>query len=126
MPLVSTAIPNLINGVSQQPAALRLAAQAESVVNCMSSPVEGLKKRPPMNHVARLFTGSAGNTRPFIHVVDRDGTTRYLVIITDGDLKVFDLDGTAKTITFPDGKTYLDVANSADPSEQFRVASVIC
>ena len=124
MPLVSTAIPNLINGVSQQPAALRLASQAESVVNCMSSPVEGLKKRPPMNHVARLFTGSAGNTRPFIHVVDRDGTTRYLVIITDGDLKVFDLDGTAKTITFPDGKTYLDVANSADPSEQFRVASV--
>ena len=124
MPLVSTAIPNLINGVSQQPAALRLASQAESVVNCMSSPVEGLKKRPPMNHVARLFTGSAGSTRPFIHVVDRDGTTRYLVIITDGDLKVFDLDGTAKTITFPDGKTYLDVANSADPSEQFRVASV--
>ena len=77
-----------------------------------------------MNHVARLFTGSAGNTRPFIHVVDRDGTTRYLVIITDGDLKVFDLDGTAKTVSFPDGKTYLDVANSADPSEQFRVASV--
>ena len=124
MPQVSTAIPNLINGFSQQPAALRLASQAEAVVNCMSSPVEGLKKRPPMNHVARLFTGSAGSTRPFIHVVDRDGTTRYLVIITDGDLKVFDLDGTAKTVSFPDGKTYLDVANSADPSEQFRVASV--
>ena len=59
MPLVSTTIPNLINGVSQQPAALRLASQAEAVVNCMSSPVEGFKKRPPMNHVARLFTGSA-------------------------------------------------------------------
>ena len=124
MPLVSTSIPNLINGVSQQPAALRLASQAESVVNCMSSAVEGLKKRPPMNNIARLFTGSAGSTRPFIHVVDRDGTIQYLVIITDGDLKVFDLDGTAKTITFPDGKTYLDVANSADPSSQFRVASV--
>ena len=124
MPLVSTSIPNLINGVSQQPAALRLASQAESVVNCMSSAVEGLKKRPPMNNIARLFTGSAGSTRPFIHVVDRDGTIQYLVIITDGDLKVFDLDGTAKTITFPDGKTYLDVANTADPSSQFRVASV--
>ena len=124
MPLVSTSIPNLINGVSQQPAALRLASQAESVINCMSSPVEGLKKRPPMNHQARLFTGSAGSTRPFIHVVDRDGTTRYLVLITDGDLKVFDLDGTAKTVTFPDGKSYLDVTNTTDPSEQFRVASV--
>ena len=90
----------------------------------MPSAVEGLKKRPPMNHIARLFTGSAGNTRPFIHVVDRDGTVQYLVVITDGDLKVFDLDGTAKTVTFPDGKTYLDVANTADPSSQFRVASV--
>jgi len=124
MPLVSTAIPNLINGVSQQPPALRLASQAESVVNCMSSAVEGLKKRPPMNHVAKLFSGSAGNTRPFVHIVDRDGTIQYLVVITDGDLKVFGMDGTAKTVSFPDGKTYLDVANTADPSSQFRVASV--
>ena len=119
MPLVSTTIPNLINGVSQQPAALRLASQAEAVVNCMSSPVEGLKKRPPMNHIAKLFAGSAGNTRPFIHLVDRDGTTRYLVFIQDGDLKVFDVDGTAKTVSFPDGKSYLDVSNTADPAEQF-------
>ena len=84
MPLVSTSIPNLINGVSQQPAALRLASQAESVVNCMSSAVEGLKKRPPMNNIARLFTGSAGSTRPFIHVVDRDGTIQYLIMIRAG------------------------------------------
>ena len=28
------------------------------------------------------------------------------------------------SITFPDGKTYLDIANSADPATQFRVASV--
>ena len=124
MPLISSSIPNLINGISQQPPALRLASQAESVVNCMSSPVEGLKKRPPMNHVAKLFSGSAGTNRPFIHIVDRDGSVRYLVIIQDGDLKVFDLDGTEKTVSFPDGKTYLDVANTADPSNQFRVASV--
>ena len=31
-------IPNMINGVSQQPSALRLAAQAETVINCLSSP----------------------------------------------------------------------------------------
>ena len=90
MPLISSTIPNLINGVSQQPAALRLSSQAESVVNCMSSPVEGLKKRPPMNHVARLFTGSAGSTRPFTHIVDRDGNIQYLILIQDGAIKVFD------------------------------------
>ena len=73
MPLVSKSIPNLINGVSQQPSALRLASQAQSVVNCMSSSVEGLKKRPPFYHQARMFTGTAGATRPLSHIVDRDG-----------------------------------------------------
>ena len=121
MPLISSSIPNLINGVSQQPAALRLASQAESVVNCMPSPVEGLKKRPPMNHVKKLFAGSAGTTRPFVHVVDRDGTTQYLVIIQDGAIKVYDLDGTEKTVITPDGTSYLDIDNNSQPSEQFRV-----
>jgi len=124
MPLVSTAIPNLINGVSQQPPALRLASQAESVINCMPSSVEGLKKRPPFAHVDELFTGSAGTTRPFIDVVDRDGTVRYVVLITDGDLKVFGLDGAEQTVAFPDGKGYLDVANTSDPANKFRLTSI--
>ena len=122
MPLISSSIPNLINGVSQQPAALRLASQAESVVNCMSSPVEGLKKRPPMNHLARMFTGSAGSSRPFTHIVDRDGTIQYMVLIQDGAIKVFGLDGSVKTVSTPDGTNYLDV--TGEPSEQFRVASI--
>ncbi len=122
MPLVTSTIPNLINGVSQQPAALRLASQAEQVVNCMSSPVEGLKKRPPAHHVKKLFSGSAGAGRPFVHVVDRDGTIRYMVLIQDNNIRVFDLDGTEKTVNKPDGTSYLDI--TGEPSQQFRVASV--
>jgi len=124
MPLISSTIPNLINGVSQQPPALRLASQAESVVNCMPSPVEGLKKRPPMTHIGKLFAGSAGTGRPFTTIVDRDGTIQYLVFIQDNDIKVFGLDGSTKTVNKPNGTSYLDISNSADPSEQFRVASV--
>jgi len=124
MPLVSSTIPNLINGVSQQPAALRLASQAESVINCMPSPVEGLKKRPPMYHLARMFAGSAGATRPFVHIVDRDGAIRYLVFIQDGQIRVFDLNGVAQTVTTPDGVGYLNINNANNPSSQFRVASV--
>ena len=89
MPLVSSSIPNLINGVSQQPPALRLESQAEAVVNCMPSSVEGLKKRPPFSNVAKLFSGTAGTGRPLVTAVDRDGSVRYIVVITDGDLKVF-------------------------------------
>ena len=124
MPLISSTIPNLINGVSQQPAALRLASQAESVINCMASPVEGLKKRPPMEHIGKLFAGSAGTGRPFTTIVDRDGTIQYLVFIQDNDIKVFGLDGSTKTVNKPNGTGYLDISNSADPSEQFRLASV--
>ena len=122
MPLISSSIPNLINGVSQQPAALRLASQCEQMVNCMPSPVEGLKKRPPAQHIAKLFAGSAGATRPFTTIVDRDGVIRYLVLIQDNAIKVFGLDGSAKTVTTPDGTSYLDIAG--EPSSVFRTATV--
>jgi hypothetical protein len=122
MPLISSSIPNLINGVSQQPAALRLASQCEQMVNCMPSPVEGLKKRPPAQHIAKLFAGSAGSTRPFTTIVDRDGTIKYLVLIQDNAIKVFGLDGSAKTVATPDGTSYLDIAG--EPSSVFRTASV--
>ena len=122
MPLISSSIPNLINGVSQQPAALRLASQCEQMVNCMPSPVEGLKKRPPAQHVAKLFSGSAGANRPFTTIVDRDGVIRYLVLILDNDIKVFGLDGSVKTVAKPDGTSYLDI--TGEPSAVFRVASV--
>ena len=61
MPLVSSSIPNLINGVSQQPPALRLASQGEEQINCMPSPVEGLKKRSPMELVVKKTMGSPAN-----------------------------------------------------------------
>ena len=122
MPLISSSIPNLINGVSQQPAALRLASQAEQVVNCLPSPVEGLRKRPPSNHIAKLFNGTAGTGRPFTTIVDRDGVIRYLILIQDTAIKVFGLDGSVKTVATPDGTSYLDVVG--EPSNVFRVASV--
>ena len=124
MPLISSSIPNLINGVSQQPPALRLASQAEAVINCLPSPVEGLKKRPPLHHVSKLFSGTAGSNRPFVQLVERDGGISYIVIIQDGAIKVVDLP--SGTLSTPTASTadlnYLDVAGV--PSEQFRVASI--
>nr|BAR36342.1 putative tail tubular protein B [uncultured Mediterranean phage uvMED] len=124
MALISSTIPNMINGVSQQPPALRLASQAESVINCLSSPVEGLTKRPPFNHLAKLISGSAGTGKPFVEIVDRDGTIQYLIMIRDGAIDVFNLDGTSQTITTPNGTDYLDITNTAEPTDKFRVASV--
>ena len=98
MPLITSSIPNLINGVSQQPPALRLSSQGEEQVNCMPSPVEGLKKRSPMEHIAKVWSDSAGSKRPFVHLVDVDGSTQYIIYIEDGQIKACDLDGTPYTI----------------------------
>ena len=88
----------------------------------MPSPVEGLKKRPPMQHIKKLFAGSAGTGRPFTHIVDRDGVIRYLIFIQDNAIKVFDLNGNAQTVSTPNGTAYLNI--TGEPSSTFRVASI--
>ena len=70
MPLINKAISNLINGVSQQPETLRLPSQCESQINGFSSVVEGLKKRPPLNYVAKISANTTSSI--FIHTINRD------------------------------------------------------
>jgi hypothetical protein len=78
MALITVPIPNMLNGVSQQTPGLRFATQAEAQENAYSSPVEGLGKRPPTEHVAKLYDGNSGTINSaFTHVIDRgDGTER--------------------------------------------------
>lgn len=119
MTLVSSSIPNMVNGVSQQPYTLRLSSQAELQENGLSTVSQGLMKRPPTRFIKRLgdpITGTA-----FIHTINRDAVEQYEVIITNGNLRVFDLNGNEKTVAFPEGKAYL---NSLDPADSFRAVTV--
>ena len=75
-----------------------------------------------MQHIKKMFSGSAGTGRPFTHIVDRDGVTRYLIFIQDNAIKVFDLDGNPKQVTTPNGTGYLNI--TGEPSSTFRVASI--
>jgi hypothetical protein len=109
-------IPNLISGVSQQPPALRLASSCEVMENAWPSVVSGLAKRPPTEFIAKLpfsVTNSAVG-----YLIDRNNTYKYIVVIVDGDLKVYDLNGAAQTVTFPDGKGYISAATN--PLTAFR------
>jgi hypothetical protein len=105
MALINRAIANLFNGISQQPASLRLPTQAEIQENGYSSVVEGLRKRPPSKHLAKITSSTDANA--YVHTINRDTSERYSVVVTNGDLKVFDLAGVEKTVNFPNGKTYL-------------------
>jgi hypothetical protein len=119
MTLVSTTIPNLINGVSQQPYALRLSSQAEVQINGYSSVVEGLRKRPPTKWRANLSNTPLG--KAYIHTINRDSAERYVVVITNGNLRVFDMNGVEKAVNFPSGRGYL---SSADADTAFTGVTV--
>ena len=69
MPLITEQISNLINGVSQQPPSLRLASQCETQENGLVTIAEGLKKRPPLEFVAKLSNKT--DTNASIHFINR-------------------------------------------------------
>ena len=107
MPLVSTTVSNIISGVSQQPPPQRLRTSGEEMKNAYPSVVAGLQKRPPTEFVSELSSTMANDDTTCIHVINRDFEERYVVVGGSGDLEIYDVDGVQKTITFPDGKSYL-------------------
>lgn len=120
MAIVSDSFPNLINGVSQQAPALRLSSQLEVCENANASVVRGLTKRQPMQHVAELAAGDFSDA--FIHPINRASTEQYFVVLTDGDIQVFNLQGAAMTVSAPDGKGYLDC--TAPAHQAFKAVTI--
>jgi hypothetical protein len=121
--LVSRHIPALYNGVSQQNPTLRQPSQAEAQVNMYGTVQDGLRKRPPFQHLAKVTT--ADWTTAHVHTINRDVSERYIVVVTDGDLKVFDAEtGAEKTVNFPTGKGYLSVVGAGSAEDSFSIDSI--
>ena len=121
--LVSRHIPALYNGVSQQNPTLRQPSQAEAQVNMYGTVQDGLRKRPPFAHLAQVTTADWSTAH--VHTINRDVSERYIVVVTDGDLKVFDAeDGTEKTVAFPTGKAYLSVVGGGNAEDSFAIDSI--
>ncbi|MGH0000106.1 hypothetical protein ACQU0X_08500 [Pseudovibrio ascidiaceicola] len=119
MPLVSEQLPNLMNGVSQQAYTMRLPSQAVRQVNGFSSVVEGVNKRLPLKYLAKIIEGKAN--KAYVHTINRDVSERYVVMIFNGSIKVFDLQGNEKTVAYPDGKGYI---NAQNPQNVFRCVTL--
>jgi hypothetical protein len=118
--LVSYTIPNLIQGISQQPDAQREPSQGETQINAMSSLAEGLRKREPTQVIAKVSNSSFGDV--YFHQILRDAGEKYLVVIGKTAIKVFDLDGNEKTVNAPSGYSYLSSVVSA--KSDIRAATI--
>lgn len=127
MALVSTSIPNLINGVSQQPPSVRLVTQSEAQENGLSSVSEGLKKRPPTEHKDFFITGlsaqkEADMANAFFHPIrNSDNSLHFLMIEKDGTMTITDSSGTVKSIT-NNGSGYL--SGLTNPRQQLTATTV--
>lgn len=94
MALVSTSIPNLLNGVSQQPSSLRQVTQGETQENALSSVIDGLVKRPPTEHIAKIMDGDSLQNSA-VHIADRGDGNKHAIIVnantTQASVEIYDL-----------------------------------
>ena len=139
MPLITEQISNLINGVSQQPPSLRLASQCELQWNGMVTIAEGLKKRPPLEHVAKITNKT--DTDAKVHFIDRSDTERFVLLLsseqfdasfssdfTGTEIELTDLNGTAQSISGSTGDalSYITTSDARDNLRLFTVADFTC
>ena len=125
MALINTSVPNLIQGVSQQPDATRFAGQCEEQENALSSVADGLKKRPNTRHLARLLT-TAIDEKSFVHFINRDDDEKYVIIHDKNSIQAWNLDGTPCTIngasSYDEDGSYLATANPLKDLKALTVA----
>lgn len=81
MGLITTALPNLVQGVSQQPDTIRFDGQCSEQTNAISSVVDGLQKRPNTRFLTRLLQ-EAIDEKTFVHMINRSDEENYVVLIT--------------------------------------------
>lgn len=111
MALTTRNIPQLFNGVSRQPPILRSIDQTESELNSWAAVSSGVGKRPPTESLAKIADSVSADA--FIHIINRDATERYVLVIDGGVIRVFDFAGDEKVVNTPGGTGYLAGNNLA-------------
>ena len=106
MTVISRSIPTLLRGISQAADLLKQPDHADIQDNADSNPVLGLTKRSGFKYLATLATSTLGNVH--IQTINRDADEQYVTVFSDGDVKVYELDGTELTVNKPDGTAYLN------------------
>jgi len=119
MAVISRAIPTLLRGISQSSDALKQPDHADIQDNADSNPVLGLTKRSGFQYVTALSSSTLGNVH--IQTINRDANERYVAIFSNGNVKVYELDGTEKTVNKPDGTAYL---NTSTPRSVIKTVTI--
>lgn len=121
--LYSQTIKNIVSGISQQPAILRLPEQLEEQINGYSTEVGGLQKRAPTVHIKNLFVAPSSTYHPLVHVVKRDEEEKYIMIFDgNGSCKIYDEDGKEYKVTI-DAKS-AQYLSGVDPRKYLKCITI--
>jgi len=120
MAVISRAIPTLLRGISQSSDALKQADHADIQDNADSNPVLGLTKRSGSQFLAGISNSTLGNVH--IQTINRDANEQYVAVFSNGNVRVFELDGTEKTVNKPDGTAYLNTSNPRSVMKTVTIA----
>ena len=119
MAVISRAIPTLLRGISQSSDALKQPDHADIQDNADSNPVLGLTKRSGFQYITALSSSTLGNVH--IQTINRDLNERYVAVFSNGNVRVFELDGTELTVNKPDGTAYL---NTSTPRSVMKTVTI--
>jgi len=123
MPLLVNSVPNLAQGVSQQPDNLRYPGQCDEQINAWATVVEGLVKRPHTSYVKNVDSSQPSNL--FTHFVKRDETNKYVINVSvGGSVSAFNLSlGTSiPVVTTSIAQAYL--SGITNPTQELRALTV--
>lgn len=130
MTIQRDSISNFIGGVSQQTDKLMLPNQSKVLLNHLPDVVEGLKRRPPSQYVAKLLNNRYSGAYPYIHSIFIEDE-EYFAILDGSTIKVFDYDGTeisSSNTNDPRGFTIDSDTSSyitcTNPLEQFSATTI--
>lgn len=112
MSLITFTIPNLTNGVSQQPATIRLPNQGEEQINANCRVTDGLSKRKPLERLfsTQITTLDVGDFDPYMFIDDEvkfhtiqgkdangnEVTAQFFLECNEGELYVIYVEGPEK------------------------------
>lgn len=131
MPLLVNSVPNLAQGVSQQPDNLRYPGQCDEQVNAWATVVEGLVKRPPTNYVKNVQTSSTDSDKLFTHFVKRDEQNKYVIAVSLGGISAYNLSlgASVSVYTTSIASSYLSLGSGSlgavqNPARDLRALTV--
>lgn len=115
-----------IQGISQQPAAVRLQGQCTDMLNMVPDVVDGTKSRMGTSHVARLGV-SVSKDAAVHHYRRGDGEEEYFFVMERGNIpKIYDKKGRECTVNSQDAPmVYLsEVVNPREDVQFLTIADV--